>query len=60
MTYNVSGGTLLNPTLCFTKIQIGFTFLLPAHVCVCVCVVGRRMFQRMHLHWPEASSRVWF
>ena len=39
---------------CFSKIQIGFTFLVPAHpgspgqravkrlcVCVCVCVVGR-------------------
>jgi len=23
---------------CFSKIQIGFTFLLPAHLCVCVCV----------------------
>jgi len=39
---------------CFRKIQIGFTFLVPAHlgspgkgplngcVCVCVCVVCRR------------------
>ena len=38
---------------CFSKIQIGFTFLVPAHpgspgqravkrVCVCVCVVGRQ------------------
>jgi len=37
---------------CFSKIQIGFTFLVPAHpgspghraitrVCVCVCAVGR-------------------
>ena len=39
---------------CFSKIQIGFTFLVPAHfvssrrrvvkrvcVCVCVCVCGR-------------------
>jgi len=39
---------------CFSKIQIGFTFLVPAHlgspgqnavkrvcVCVCVCVYGR-------------------
>jgi len=26
-------------SLCFIKIQIGFTFLVPAHpVCVCVCV----------------------
>jgi len=38
------------PVFCFSKIQIGFTFLVPAHpgcpgkravkrVCVCVCVV---------------------
>ena len=36
---------------CFSKIQIGFTFLVPAHLgspgkgllngCVCVCVFGR-------------------
>jgi len=32
---------------CFSKIQIGYTFLVPAHpgspcayVCVCVCVCG--------------------
>ena len=23
---------------CFSKIQIGFTFLVPAHLCVCACV----------------------
>jgi len=45
---------------CFTKIQIGFTFLVPAHpgsagpravkcVCVCVCV--------HHLARPAAESR---
>ena len=38
---------------CFSKIQIGFTFLVPAHlgVCVCVCVsfgssAARREFTR--------------
>jgi len=25
---------------CFSKIQIGFTFLVPADVCVCVVYVG--------------------
>ena len=44
---------------CFSKIQIGFTFLVPAHagspgqraikrVCVCVCVF---LLQCMHLLW---------
>ena len=43
---------------CFSKIQIGFTFLVPAHpdnpgqgavkrVCVCVCVQ----------HWTESEGR---
>ena len=27
---------------CFSKIQIGFTFLVPAHGCVCVCVLLRK------------------
>ena len=41
---------------CFSKIQIDFTFLVPAHlgspgkravkrVCVCVCAVGRTKFE---------------
>ena len=40
---------------CFSKIQIGFTFLVPAHldspgqravkwVCMCVCVCGREQY----------------
>jgi len=44
--------TLLLTVSCFSKIQIGFTFLVPAHpgsprqraakrVCVCVCVCVR-------------------
>ena len=35
---------------CFSKIQIGFTFLVPAYpekeplnVCVCVCVSGKKL-----------------
>ena len=41
---------------CFTKMEIGFTFLVPAHlpeqgplngcVCVCVCVTGQILFER--------------
>ena len=50
----------LPPTVsCSSKIQIGFTFLVPAHpgspgkravkrVCVCVCVAG------MMVHWACA------
>ena len=32
---------------CFSKIQIGFTFLVPAHPCACVCVCvlfSKKMF----------------
>ena len=43
---------------CFSKIQIGFTFLVPAHpgspgkravkrVCVCVCVCARALFDKI-------------
>ena len=43
---------------CFSKIQIGFTFLVPAHlggpgqravkrVCVCVCVCERELRERL-------------
>ena len=46
-------------SLCFSKIQIGFTFLVPAHLgspgkraakrmCVCVCVVGHTTKQMKH------------
>jgi len=45
---------------CFSEIQIGFTLLVPVHsgspgkravkrVCVCVCVVGRRVLVRPYL-----------
>ena len=44
---------------CFTKIQIGFAFLVPAHlgspgkkavkrVCVCVCVRARACVKRLY------------
>ena len=48
---------------CFSKIQIGFTFLVPAHlgspgkravkrVCVCVCVTGHAVRATYRLgHW---------
>jgi len=42
---------------CFSKIQIGFTFLVPAHlgspgqnVCVCVCVF---------MQWKEKINGIW-
>ena len=47
---------------CFSEIQIGLTFLVPAHtgslgkraltgvcVCVCVCVIGLQMFLALGL-----------
>jgi len=55
---------------CFSKIQIGFTFLLPAHlgslkkgplngcVCVCVCVCVLTMYtlvQAVGTIWASAS-----
>ena len=47
---------------CFSKIQIGFTFLVPAHLgspgqravkWVCVCVIPRHVLPLMH-------SRCWY
>ena len=49
---------------CFSKIQIGFTFLVPAHpgspgrravkwVCVCVCVAGGSVFEWLAC-WTQA------
>jgi len=57
---------LLLTVSCFSKIQIDFTFLVPAHlggpgkravkrVCVCVCVTGIRTFRRP---LPPAASRM--
>jgi len=49
---------------CFSKIQIGFTFLVPAHlgspgkgplnVCVCVCECFR------HLSWLSGKAECWW
>ena len=59
---------------CFSKIQIGFTFLVPAHpsspgkravkwvyVCVCVCVSSRPLGQQLKTpdgHKCEAGNAV--
>ena len=50
---------------CFSKIQIGFTFLVPAHlgspgkgplnVCVCVCVDARQILSLACLAMPLAA-----
>ena len=50
---------------CFSKIQIGFTFLVPAHLgspgkgplngCVCVCVLSLNL-QMCACNFPEASN----
>jgi len=56
---------------CFTKIQIGFTFLVPAHpgspgqraikrVCVCVCVCGHIVCLCSEFVGPVAPSSVKF
>ena len=48
---------------CFSKIQIGFTFLVPAHLGVCVCVsfgssAARREFARQRdAFYSDNSSR---
>jgi len=50
---------------CFSKIQIGFTFLVPAHpgslgqmavkrVCVCVCVCYCFAYLNMHFYFKSA------
>ena len=56
---------------CFSKIQIGFTFLVPAHpgspghravkrVCVCVCVTCKLTAKnRDQLRNPTLGNRVW-
>ena len=54
---------------CFSKIQIGFSFLVPAHpgspgkravkrVCVCVCVCSI-MHDVSAVMWPLAADIVW-
>jgi len=51
---------------CFSKIQIGLTFLVPAHLgspgeravkWVCVCEVRNFKFGRAYIHWPIISKR---
>ena len=59
---------------CFSKIQIGFTFLVPAHlgspvqraikrVCVCVCLYMHvdilRVVIQVSLHWPGPVVKSW-
>ena len=56
---------------CFSKIQIGFTFLVPAHpgspgeravkwVCVCVCITCRLTFKNGdQLRDPMLGNLVW-
>jgi len=50
---------------CFSKIQIGFTFLVPAHLGslgkravkrVCVCVVCKQTL--LKTNWPNYKSQV--
>ena len=52
---------------CFSKIQIGFTFLVPAHlgspgqravkrVCVCVSVMTQRVSSVSRLSWASLSA----
>ena len=55
---------------CFSKIQIGFTFLVPAHpgspgkmavkrVCMCVCVTG--LIRAVNEHFlPSVLLHCWF
>ena len=54
---------------CFSKIQIGFTFLVPAHlgspgkraikrVCVCVCGRIRLILAEHDLYWQNITSIV--
>jgi len=54
---------------CFTKIQIGFTFLVLAHpgspgqraikrVCVCVCRVARRYYQQWSVQLPTSNGAI--
>ena len=55
---------------CFSKIQIGFTFLVPAHqgsprkrdvkrVCVCVCVCNSWCFCIVYVHCTVTNLAVW-
>ena len=54
---------------CFSKIQIGFTFLVPAHPgspgkeplngCVCVCVSGERSKLPSGSGRSRAAKRFW-
>jgi len=52
---------------CFSKIQIGFTFLVPAHpgspgkravkqVCVCVCVLDYRQAYLSHMGYENITK----
>ena len=59
---------------CFIKIQIGFTFLVPAHLGVCVCLSLKctrnayhgddvtqhveTVIMQQQLHSPDSSGRV--
>jgi len=59
------------PTVsCFSKIQIGFTFLVPAHlsspgqravkrVCVCVCVLFKAVKANKGIHTMECMCSVY-
>ena len=65
---------LLLTLSCFSKIQIGFTFLVPAHpgspgqsaikrVCVCVCVylgqsAGQRDISPVSVNLPSAFKNI--
>ena len=55
---------------CFSKIEIGFTFLVPAHlgspgkragkwVCVCVCVRARACVPSMASYKSVINSMTW-
>ena len=56
---------------CFSKIQIGFTFLVPAHlsspgkgavkrVCVCVCVLAQKIASLENQHCANCIGTLSF
>jgi len=57
-----------NDTLCFSKIQIGFAFLVPAHLGspgkravkrVCVCVILFSMIKAVNVTYGSSFSNQW-